>query len=207
LLAFRIVAVSNAAAKRFLAGWSPGMIGSVAEQAPAMQTRITHCTPPTPRRWPLAALPVIAGMLWLGVPATAAAQSTRVGEVSTTFRLLGRNDKIVVDRYDDPRVDGVSCYMSRAQTGGVKGSLGLAADPSRFSIACRATGKLVPHGTLPDSETVFGERTSLFFKELRVTRLYDKEKRVLIYLVWSTRNLTPGGSPYNSITAVPLDSP
>ena len=151
--------------------------------------------------------PLLLALLAFAPSLAMAADGTRVGEVSTTFRLLGRNDKIVVDRYDDPKVDGVSCYMSHAETGGVKGSLGLATDPSRFSIACRATGKLVPHGTLPDSETVFGERTSLFFKELRVTRLYDKEKRVLIYLVWSTRNLTPGGSPYNSITAVPLDSP
>ena len=65
---------------------------------------------------------------------------TRIGEVDTTFRLIGRNDRVVVDRYDDPRVDGVSCYVSRAETGGVAGSLGLATDPNRFSIACRATG-------------------------------------------------------------------
>ena len=151
--------------------------------------------------------PLIAAIcgLMLGASSAAAADGTRVGEVSTTFHLLGRNDKIVVDRYDDPRVDGVSCYMSRAQTGGVKGSIGIATDPSRFSIACRATGKLVPHGELPASETVFDEKSSLFFKLLRVTRLYDSSKRVLVYLVWSTKSLTPGGSPYNSITAVPLD--
>ncbi len=151
-------------------------------------------------------LSLVAGGLLLGLSATAAAaDGTRIGEVSTTFRLLGRNDKIVVDRYDDPRVDGVSCYMSHAETGGVRGSLGLATDPSRFSIACRATGRLVPHGDLPASETVFGESTSFFFKVLRVTRLYDAQKRVLVYLVWSTKSLTTGGSPYNSVTAVPLD--
>jgi len=148
---------------------------------------------------------VVCGLI--GSNAALAADGTRVGDVSTTFRLLGRNDKIVVDRYDDPRVDGVSCYMSHAETGGVKGSLGLATDPSRFSIACRATGKLVPHGDLPASETVFNESTSFFFKVLRVTRLYDAQKRVLIYLVWSTKSMTTGGSPYNSITAVPLDQP
>ena len=58
---------------------------------------------------------------------------SRVGEVSTTFRVLGRNDKIVVDRYDDPAVNNVSCYVSRAETGGIAGSFGLATDPSRFS--------------------------------------------------------------------------
>ena len=152
-------------------------------------------------------LSLAAGGLLLGVSGAAAGDGTRVGEVSTTFRLLGRNDKIVVDRYDDPKVDGVSCYMSHAETGGVKGSLGLATDPSRFSIACRATGKLVPHGDLPASETIFDESTSFFFKVLRVTRIYDAQKRVLVYLVWSTKSMTTGGSPYNSVTAVPLDQP
>ena len=135
------------------------------------------------------------------------ADQTRIGAVSTTFRLLGRNDQIVVDRYDDPRVDGVSCYMSHAETGGVRGSLGLATDPSRFSIACRATGHPVVHGDLPASEVVFDERSSFFFKVIRVTRLYDAQKRVLLYLVWSTKAMTTGGSPYNSITAVPLETP
>jgi CreA protein len=140
--------------------------------------------------------------------ATAAAASpdpTRIGAVSTTFKLLGRNDRIVVDRYDDPKVDGVSCYMSRAETGGIKGSLGLATDPSRFSIACRATGHVNVKGSLPDSEIVFGASANWLFKEIRVSRLWDKEKHVLVYLVWSTQALTPEGSPYNSVSAVPVD--
>lgn len=134
-----------------------------------------------------------------------AQESRRIGEVDTTFRLVGRNDRIVVDRYDDPRVEGVSCYVSRAETGGVKGTFGVAADPSRFSIACRATGPVSVRGTLPANEVVFSERASLFFKEIRVSRLFDPEKKVLLYLVWSTRNVTPEGSPYNSVTAVPLE--
>ncbi len=129
----------------------------------------------------------------------------RVGAVSATFRVLGANDRILVDRYDDPKVDGVSCYLSHAATGGVSGSLGVATDPSRFSIACRATGKVVPHGALPANEVVFGERQSLFFKQLRVSRLYDSEKRVLVYLAWSTKAMSTGGSPFNSVSAVPLD--
>ena len=137
----------------------------------------------------------------------AAGDGTRVGAVSTTFRLVGRNDKIAVDRYDDPKVGGVSCYLSHAETGGLKGSLGLATDPSRFSLACRATGRVTPQGDLPDSEVVFGESTSFFFKELRVSRIVDRDKHVLLYLAWSTKALTTGGSPYNAITAVPLDAP
>ena len=111
-------------------------------------------------------------------PAVAGDGPARVGTVSTTFRLVGRNDRIAVDRYDDPKVDGVSCYLSHAETGGVKGSLGLATDPSRFSLACRATGKVTPRGALPDNEVVFNESTSFFFKELRVSRIYDRDKQV-----------------------------
>jgi len=128
----------------------------------------------------------------------------RIGKVDTTFKLLGRNDRIVVDRYDDPKVDGVSCYMSRAETGGIKGSLGLATDPSRFSIACRATGPVNVKKDLPDNEIVFGASANWLFKEIRVSRLYDKDKQVLVYLVWSTQALTPEGSPYNSVSAVAI---
>ncbi len=140
-----------------------------------------------------------SGLAW------GASGPVRIGSVDTTFKLLGRNDRIVVDRYDDPRVDGVSCYVSRAETGGIKGSLGLATDPNRFSIACRATGPVTPHGDLPRNEVVFGAAASPFFKEIRVSRLYDPDKRVLVYLVWSTISLGAGGSAYNSITAVPLE--
>ncbi len=150
---------------------------------------------------------MVAAWAALAVPAAAQADGTRIGAVSTTFRLLGRNDQIVVDRYDDPRVAGVSCYLSHAQTGGVKGSLGLATDPSRFSLACRATGPVTAPDGLPDSETVFDTRTSFLFKELRVSRLYDRTKRVLVYLAWSTKALSTGGSPYNAISTVPLQGP
>lgn len=138
-------------------------------------------------------------------PAMAASDDpTRVGDVSTTFRLVGKNDQIVVDRYDDPKVGGVSCYVSRAETGGIKGSIGLATDPSRFSIACRATGTVTLPPKLPDNEVVFGASANWLFKEIRVSRMWDKDKRVLVYLVWSTKALSPGGSPYNAVSAVPV---
>ena len=148
---------------------------------------------------------VAAALVLAGAPAWAGSgDPSRIGSVSTTFRLTG-NDKIVVDRYDDPRVDNVSCYMSRAEKGGIKGALGLAEDPSRFSIACRATGPVSLHGDLPDSEVVFGASANWFSKEIRVSRLWDKQRRVLVYLVWSTHALTPEGSPYNSVSAVLVD--
>lgn len=145
--------------------------------------------------------------LLIATPAFAADGPTRIGSVDTTFRLMGRNDRVVVDRYDDPRVDGVSCYVSRAETGGVAGTFGLATDPSRYSIACRATGPVTLKGALPDNEVVFNEKMSPFFKEVRVTRMHDREKRVLVYLVWSTITLGKDGAAFNAVTAVPLGSP
>lgn len=157
-------------------------------------------------------LAVLAGLLATPIlPAAHALAAgddpTRVGDVSTTFRVIGRNDRIVVDRYDDPRVDGISCYVSRAETGGIKGTVGLATDPSRFSIACRATGAITVPDKLPANEVVFGASANWLFKEIRVSRMWDPQKRVVVYLVWSTQALSPGGSPYNSVSVVPVGTP
>lgn len=146
---------------------------------------------------------VMAGMMIM--PAMA---QQRVGEVGTTFRIVGPNDRIVVERFDDHKVEGVSCYISRAETGGIGGALGLAEDPSRVSIACRATGPVRITGDINRTragEVVFTERTSLVFKSTRVSRFYDSERNALIYLVWSTRLVD--GSPFNSVTAIALNTP
>ena len=98
----------------------------------------------------------------------------RVGEVSTTFRVVGPNDKVVIDRFDDPKVENASCYVSRAETGGLSGWVGLAEDPSRFSIACRATGPVKITGDIErgkKGEVVFSEDTSILFKEMRVSQI------------------------------------
>ena len=144
-----------------------------------------------------------AGLL-LAVAAPATAQ-TRIDSINTNFRWLGPDDKIAVDRYDDPKVDNFSCYLSRAQTGGVKGGLGLAEDPSRFSIACRAVGRVAIPPGLPKSEIIAFASASLFFKTFDVHRAIDKEKQVLVYTVVSTRLIN--GSPFNSISVVPVNVP
>jgi CreA protein len=74
----------------------------------------------------------------------AAARADDIGCASTTFRILGPNDKVCVMAFDDPKIAGVSCHISQPRTGGVKGGLGVAEDPSRFAIACRQTGPTVP---------------------------------------------------------------
>ena len=97
--------------------------------------------------------------------------------MSTTFRVLGRNDQIVIDRYDDPKVDGVSCYMSRAEKGGVKGSLGFATDPEPVLDRLPRHWKGDGDGrSLPDKEVVFGASANWLFKEIRVTRMWDKRE-------------------------------
>ncbi len=131
------------------------------------------------------------------------AGAQQVGEVSTVFKLLSPNDKIVVDAYDDPRVAGVTCYVSRAKTGGYKGALGLAEDKSEASIACRQTGPISFAKPLELQEDVLTERISLVFKKLRVVRMVDKPRNTLVYLTYSDRLIE--GSPQNSITAVPVD--
>jgi len=124
------------------------------------------------------------------------------GQVSTRFRWIGPNDRIVVDGFDDPKVKGVACHISRAVTGGVKGELGLAEDTSDASIACRQVGPIVIADDLEDGEAVFDERRSLVFKKLHVVRFYDRERNVLVYVSYSDRVLE--GSPKNSISSVPV---
>jgi CreA protein len=123
--------------------------------------------------------------------------------VSTTFRFLGANDKVCVSAFDDPKVSGVACHISQARTGGVKGSLGLAEDPSRFSIACRQTGPISADlAKLPDQESVYSERTSIFFKHTHVYRMVDHKRNTLVYIAISDKLIE--GSPQNSISTVPV---
>jgi len=131
------------------------------------------------------------------------ANSQQIGEVSTVFILLGANHKIVVDAYDDPKVAGVTCYVSRAKTGGLKGMVGLAEDKAEASIACRQTGPISFAGKpLEKQEEVFSERISLVFKKLQVVRMVDRQRNTLVYLTYSDRVIE--GSPQNSVTAVAL---
>ena len=132
-----------------------------------------------------------------------ASPQTRIDAISTTFRWFGPNDKIVVERYDDPKIANVSCYMSRADTGGIKGGLGFAEDPSRFSIACRAVGPIAVPPGLRKSEVIAFASASLFFKSFQIHRAFDAEKNVLVYTVVSTKLIN--GSPFNSISVVRAD--
>ncbi|QMV72468.1 CreA family protein [Comamonas piscis] len=133
--------------------------------------------------------------------ATAAwAQPDTIGSVDTVFKFIGPDHNIVVEAYDDPLVKGVTCYVSRARTGGVKGALGLAEDRSEASIACVQAGPISIDKPLKQQEEVFSERTSLLFKRLRVVRMVDAARNTLVYMTYSDKVIE--GSPQNSVTAV-----
>ncbi|WP_346841792.1 CreA family protein [Metapseudomonas otitidis] len=134
------------------------------------------------------------------IPLLVAAEE--IGSVSTVFKWLGPNDKIVIEAFDDPKVEGVTCYLSRAKTGGVKGGLGLAEDRAEASIACRQVGPVRFTAELKDGEEVFKERTSLVFKTMQVVRFFDRKRNTLVYLVYSDRIIE--GSPQNAVTAIPI---
>lgn len=142
----------------------------------------------------------LALILGMALPSLAAAEE--IGSVDTVFKWLGPNHKIVVEAFDDPEVDGVTCYLSRAKTGGIKGGLGLAEDRAEASIACRQVGPIRINEKLKDGEVVFKERTSLVFKTMQVVRFFDEARNTLVYLVYSDRIIE--GSPQNAVTAIPV---
>jgi len=142
-------------------------------------------------------------LLTLLLTACTAAHAEHIGSVDTAFVLIGPDHKIVVEAYDDPGVNGVTCYVSRAKTGGVKGALGLAEDKSEASIACRQVGPISIPKALPEQEEIFNERISLVFKKLRIVRMVDSKRHALVYLTYSDRLID--GSPQNAVTAVAVD--
>ncbi|MBS0968786.1 hypothetical protein CYR40_07580 [Chimaeribacter arupi] len=134
------------------------------------------------------------------------AQAEQVGEVDTVFKLFGPDHKIVVEAFDDPDVNNVTCYISRAKTGGIKGGLGLAEDTSDAAISCQQVGPITLSDKVKQTQdkgvVVFQKRTSLIFKKLQVVRFYDEKRNALIYLTYSDKVVD--GSPKNALSAVPI---
>lgn len=127
-----------------------------------------------------------------------------VGKVDTKWNLIGPNHSVVVESFADPKVDGITCWVSRAKTGGVKGAIGLAEDASDASIDCIQTGPIRVKSPLKDKERVFDEKLSIFFKQLEVTRMLDLKNNSVVYLTTSTKLID--GSPKNSVAGVTLKS-
>jgi len=142
--------------------------------------------------------------VWLLLVASQASFADQIGSVNYRFKWLGPSDKIVVEAFDDPDVPGVTCYISRAETGGLKGMVGLAENAAKASLACRQIGPIdaVAVRKLKDSEEVFSARASAVFKMTQVVRFYDEKREVLVYLTYTDRIVD--GSPENAISIVPV---
>lgn len=130
----------------------------------------------------------------------------QIGSVDTVFKVFGPDHKIVVEAFDDPDVNNVTCYISRAKTGGIKGGLGLAEDTSDAAISCQQVGPVELSEKIKagkkQGEVVFQKRTSLVFKKLQVVRFYDAKRNTLAYLAYSDKVVD--GSPKNALSAVPI---
>lgn len=147
---------------------------------------------------------LLCTLVCLTAAAAAARDDSReIGAVSTAFKLIGPNHKIVVTAFNDPKIAGITCYVARPRTGGIKGGLGLAEDPSLASVSCTQTGpvrylKAIEAGE--KGEEVFDESRSLIFKSLEIRRLFDAATRSLVYVVRTTRIIE--GSPATSLAVI-----
>ncbi|MGF6294047.1 CreA family protein [Paraburkholderia youngii] len=137
----------------------------------------------------------------IGALLLSSAHGEEIASVNTNFHVTG-SDRVAVEAYDDPVVQGVTCYVSRARTGGVKGTLGIAEDPTDASIACRQVGELHFTGPIKQKDDVFSVSMSLIFKSLHVVRVVDTKRNALVYLTYSDRVVS--GSAKNSVSAVPM---
>ncbi|WES69193.1 protein CreA [Superficieibacter sp. HKU1] len=134
------------------------------------------------------------------------AHAEEVGSVDTVFKMFGPDHKIVVEAFDDPDIKNVTCYISRAKTGGIKGGLGLAEDTADAAISCQQVGPIELNDKIKSGKkqgnVVFQKRTSLVFKKLQVVRFYDAKRNTLAYLAYSDKVVE--GSPKNALSAVPI---
>jgi CreA protein len=135
-------------------------------------------------------------------PANAADEPDLIFKRSTTFKLLTPNDKLATYGLDDPEIEGVACYFTAPEKGGMKGWLGVAEQVSDISLSCRQIGPIRIKAKFAQGEDVFRARRSLFFKKMQIVRGCDAKRNVLVYMVYSDRLIE--GSPKNSTSSVPI---
>jgi CreA protein len=121
---------------------------------------------------------------------------------STVWKMLTPDDKLATYAIDDPNVEGVACYYTVPEKGGVKGMLGVAEERSEVSLACRQVGPIRIKQKFEQGDVMFRESRSLIFKKMQIVRGCDTRRNVLVYLVYSDRLIE--GSPQNSTSAVPI---
>lgn len=145
---------------------------------------------------------LLSGTLFCCAVLSLSSHADEVGSVDTKFNLLSPDDSIKIEVFDDPSIEGVACYLSRAEKGGYKGVVGIAEDTSDASIECIQVGPIRITEKIREEEQVFNERRSLIFKRMRVVRFCDTPRNTIVYLVYSERVIE--GSPKNSVSAVPI---
>ncbi|MDK2777793.1 MAG: CreA family protein [Pseudomonadota bacterium] len=127
-----------------------------------------------------------------------ACDSNEVGDVS--LGVFTTKD-IKLDYLNDPVVTGVTCHVAS-----IEADLDFS-DPSDSSIACRQTGEITAAmiariDKSKSGEVVFRKSKSIFFKNMKVRRIYDAENQTLMYVSYSTKETS--GSYKHSLSTVPL---
>ena len=135
-------------------------------------------------------------------PAHAAEGPELVFKQSTRWRALTPSDKLATYAVDDPAVDGVACYYTVPEKGGIAGALGVAEEVSDVSLACRQVGPVRFKDKLTQGDVMFSEKRSFFFKHMQIVRGCDAKRNTLVYMVYSDKLID--GSPKNSTSAVPI---
>jgi len=121
-----------------------------------------------------------------------------VGDVSLGMFTM---KDIKISNLDDDKIPGITCHIAS-----VEANLSLS-DPSDSSISCRQTGDITPEmlATIDKSksgEVVFKKSKSIFFKTMKVRRIYDADNQTLLYLSYTTKETE--GSFKHSLSTVPL---
>lgn len=138
----------------------------------------------------------------LGTTVASADDADLIFRKSTTFRALTPNDKLATYGFDDPVVQGVACFFTVPEKGGIKGAFGLAEQTSDVSLACRQVGPVKFAQATEQGEVAFKERRSLFFKTMQIVRGCDAKRNTIVYMAYSDKLID--GSPKNSTSAVPI---
>ncbi|MDO5059291.1 MAG: CreA family protein [Neisseria sp.] len=144
---------------------------------------------------------IITMVAALALTACGGNNTDKIGEASTVFNMLGKNDRIEVHAFDDPQIQGVTCYISYAKKGGLKEAVNLEEDASDASVSCVQTAPEVRYNeaAVKKPQKIFKKGSSFIFKTLQVVRYYDPARKVFTYLVYSDKVIQ--GSPKNSMEA------
>lgn len=138
----------------------------------------------------------------LTAPVPARADSDLIFKKSTVWKFMRPDDKLAVYGIEDPLVNGVACYFTVPERGGVSGMFGVAEETSEISLSCQQVGPISFKGKFEQGDVVFRESRSIMFKKMQIVRGCDAKRNMLVYLVYTDKLID--GSPENSTSSVPI---